>query len=92
MVLSLTTGLQIAADAVDSNWSRLLSAILMQGKVTYLHTISAFALLGLAVAYASFLWRARLASCVALELRNIVSSDRETRRRSIGNRWVTATA
>jgi cytochrome b subunit of formate dehydrogenase len=83
MVLSLATGLQIAADAVDSTWSRLLSPILMQGEVTYLHTVSAFALLGLAVAYASFLWRARLTSRVALELRNIVSSDREMRWRAV---------
>jgi hypothetical protein len=83
LILSLATGLRISADAIDSVFSRMLDPVLLQGDVISLHVLGAFALTGLVVAYAIFLWRARLASRVAVSLDGIRSSDRATRWRTI---------
>ena len=64
--VSLFTGLRIAADMPQSSFAQNLSGILPQGNVIYWHLLSALAFLGLCAAYAVFIWRAGLASRIAL--------------------------
>jgi len=82
LVISLLTGFQIASDAIDSSWTRALDAVLLQGSVSYWHTIAAYALSLIAVAYVAFLVRARLRARIAVDatrVNAIVSADRRTR-------------
>ena len=66
LTVSLFTGLRIAADSPESTLARTLASILPQGNVIYWHLLSALALLGLFVAYIVFIWRAGMASRIAL--------------------------
>jgi hypothetical protein len=82
LVVSLLTGLQIASDAIDSTWSRALEAVWMQGRVTYWHALTAYALTLISVAYVVFLVRTRLLARVRLDtarVRSAGAADRRTR-------------
>ncbi len=90
LLVSLATGMRVAADAVDARISKALSPLLMQGEVTYWHVLSASVLCVLLLAYGVFLWRSRLAARLALDLRKL-GSDNRTLRWTMVNRllyWV----
>lgn len=79
LLVSLGTGLRIASDAIGSSVSKALSPILPQGNVTYWHVMSATLLCALLIAYAVFLWRARLVSRISANLRGLAAAERSTR-------------
>src|SRR5919109_2405476 len=86
LVVSLVTGLRIAADAIDSTWARALDALLLQGSVTYWHSWAAYALTLVALAYVVFLFRTRLQARVKLDaarLRAIRSGDRRAQLKAV---------
>ncbi|MCP5082019.1 MAG: hypothetical protein GY948_10020 [Alphaproteobacteria bacterium] len=66
LLVSLATGLRIAADDEQGGWAQSVSWALPQGNVVSWHTWAALALLRLAAAYVWFLLRARLTQRVAL--------------------------
>jgi cytochrome b subunit of formate dehydrogenase len=85
-VLSVITGFRIAADAQDAAWSRILSAIALQGEVVIWHAWSAWALVAATAGYVVFLLFARLVPRVSVDasrLRALSSRDRRTRWQSI---------
>jgi cytochrome b subunit of formate dehydrogenase len=86
LVISLLTGFRIAADSLDSTWTRALTGILMQGSVTYWHAAAAYALLAIAITYVAFLVRARLQARVAVDaarIQAIAAAERQTRWQAI---------
>ncbi|HWR87419.1 MAG TPA: ethylbenzene dehydrogenase-related protein, partial [Acidiferrobacterales bacterium] len=79
LIVSLGSGLRVAADAVDARISKALSPLLMQGEVTYWHVLSASALCVLLLAYGVLLWRKNLSARLALDLRKLGSNNRTLR-------------
>lgn len=79
LTISLLTGLRIAVDDETAVLAPLVSSVLPQGSVTWLHVISATVLSLVAVAYIVFLWRAHLASRLAVSSGAIASRDSGTR-------------
>ncbi len=79
LIISLMTGLRIAIDDETAVLAPLVSAVLMQGSVTWLHVISATVLSLVAIAYIVFLWRAHLASRLTVGSGTINSRDSTTR-------------
>ena len=79
LIVSLATGLRIAADAPDASLSQALSSWLPQGPVGSWHLISACVLVALMSGYATFLWRARLGARGAPGLSGLTARDRATR-------------
>ena len=69
LLVSLATGVRIAADAQDAVWSRAVAALAPQGEVVMWHIRSACALIAAAAGYVVFLMRARLVRRVALDVR-----------------------
>ncbi|MGH6920209.1 MAG: cytochrome b/b6 domain-containing protein, partial [Geminicoccaceae bacterium] len=70
VILSLLTGLRIAADYDDSiagTISRNLEWLLLKGSVIEWHIWSGWTLTFIAVSYAAFLWRARQAARVKVD-------------------------
>ncbi|MGI9046124.1 MAG: ethylbenzene dehydrogenase-related protein [Burkholderiales bacterium] len=88
LVVSLLTGLRIAADEEGAAWASFLDPVLLQGSVDWLHVFSASLLSIVAIAYIVFLWRAHLTS--RLSLRSGKISTREGRWRAINRAlyWV----
>src|SRR5262245_58584492 len=80
VLVNLATGLRIAAaDArLDVPW---LEALLPQGNVERWHVWSAGVLVCGVVAYAFFLWCARVTGRVTVSRASLASADRDTRRR-----------
>lgn len=87
LLISLSTGLRIAADAPEASLTRALSAWLPQGPVGSWHFASACALVALLAAYVVFLWRARLAARVAPDFSALTAVDRGQRLQAL-NRLV----
>jgi cytochrome b subunit of formate dehydrogenase len=86
LVISLLTGFRIAADSLDSTWTRALSGVLMQGSVIYWHAAAAYALLGIAITYVCFLIRAHLRARVVVDaarIRAVAAPERQTRWQAI---------
>lgn len=79
LILSLGTGLRIAADAEDATLSRWLAPILIQGEISDLHVIAATFLTFIALTYAVYLRRTRLAARVSFSLNAIKTGTRLTR-------------
>ena len=71
LLVSLATGVRIAADAQDAVWSRAVAALAPQGEVVMWHIRSACALIAAAAGYVVFLMRARLVRRVALDARRM---------------------
>ena len=67
LLVSILTGLRIAADSPDAQWAQALSGVLPQGDVIELHAWTALGLAFFSVAYLAFLWRTRLFSRIALD-------------------------
>lgn len=66
LLLSLATGLRIAADMPGANWAQSVADVLPQGNVIAWHLWGAMALLGFSAAYVGFLWKAGLLTRIAL--------------------------
>jgi cytochrome b subunit of formate dehydrogenase len=66
LVVSLATGLRIAADEEQGGWAQSVSWALPQGDVVNWHIWAALTLLSVSAAYVWFLLRARLTQRVAL--------------------------
>lgn len=66
-IVSLFTGIRIAADAVNAPVSHWLSPILPQGEIWSWHFIAGLTLFFAGSAYVAYLWRAGLASRNALK-------------------------
>ncbi len=82
LVVSLATGLRIAADAQEPSWAAALGELWLQGTVSRWHAWAALALSVIVVAYVVFLEHARLGARIALDgarRRALVAPDRRTR-------------
>jgi Ethylbenzene dehydrogenase len=66
LAVALLSGLKIAAEAPDRSWINLLDSVLPGAVVWSAHVDAALALAGVAVAYAVYMWRARLTGRVRL--------------------------
>ena len=71
LLVSLATGLRIAADAQDAVWSRAVATLVPQGEVVTWRIGSAGALIAAAAGYVVFLRRSRLVRRVAFDARRI---------------------
>src|SRR5262245_8589939 len=83
LVVSLATGVRIAADAQEAVWWRAVAALTPQGEVVRWHVWSACALITAAAGYVVFLRRARLVQRVAFDARRLRALRAPSRRR----RW-----
>ncbi len=66
LLVSLATGLRIAADEEQGGWAQAISGLLPQGGVISWHVWAALALLSISAGYVLFLLRSRLTQRVAL--------------------------
>jgi cytochrome b subunit of formate dehydrogenase len=66
-IVSLFTGIRIAADAINAPVSRWLNPILPQGEIWTWHFLAGLSLFFCAAAYAIYTWRAALANRNALK-------------------------
>src|SRR5499426_618764 len=83
LLVSLATGVRIAADAQDAVWSRAVAALAPQGEVVRWHIWSAGALIAAAAGYVVFLRRSRLVRRVAFDASHMRALHSPSRRR----RW-----
>jgi cytochrome b subunit of formate dehydrogenase len=67
LIVSLVTGLRIAADSPGLSWLLYMGAILPQGAVWRVHLLAGLALTCVAVAYAIYITRARLSKRIKLD-------------------------
>ncbi|MGH6885496.1 MAG: ethylbenzene dehydrogenase-related protein [Geminicoccales bacterium] len=93
LVISLLTGLRIAADYDESIAGRLASSIdwlLLKGRVIDWHVIAGWTLTFVSISYAAFVWRSRQAMRVKLDrtvLRSIAQARRSGRLWSSISAW-----
>jgi len=86
LVLSLATGLRIAADMPEADWARAVEDVLPQGDVIQWHLWAALVLLGFVAAYIGFIWRAGLLPRIALDrawITDLTTGHREQRARAV---------
>lgn len=80
------TGMAVSADAEDAGWSRALRPFLLQGEIVSWHVWISVVLTSIAVAYLTFLIRARLTTRLVVKrswVTRLRSGSRNTRMRAI---------
>ncbi len=83
LLVSISTGLRIAAMTDSSGIMRLVDGLLLQGNVVRWHFISATLLTGMVAGYIIFLWRSELGGRLTVRMVSLRSPDRQTRLQAI---------